>query len=82
MYWQEEEDVTKDYSERSLILDILLDVNKKGAYSHIAIKTLLDEHPYLNSVQKGFIKKVSEGKSNEKPPFLKKVRFLNPTKKA
>lgn len=53
--------MTKDHSERSLILDILLDVNKKGSYSHIATKTLLDEHPYLNSTQKGFIKKVSEG---------------------
>lgn len=46
---------------RELILSILLEVNKEGEYSHIAIRNVLEKYQYLDAKDRSFIKIVSEG---------------------
>ena len=46
---------------RELILYILLEVNKNGEYSHIAIRNVMDKYQFLDKKDRSFIKIVSEG---------------------
>ena len=46
---------------REIILDILLEVSGQKEYSNILITAVLDKYDYLDSKEKGFIKRVSEG---------------------
>jgi len=46
---------------RELILNILLEVNRDGEYSHIAIRKTLERYQYLPKQERAFISKVCEG---------------------
>ena len=46
---------------RELILGILLQVNKEGEYSHIAIRSTLEKYQYLSKQDRSFITRVCEG---------------------
>ncbi len=46
---------------REIILDILLEVSGQKEYSNILITAVLDKYDYLDSREKAFIKRVSEG---------------------
>ena len=46
---------------RELILGILLEINKEGQYSHIAIRGTLDKYQYLEKTERAFITRVCEG---------------------
>ena len=46
---------------RELILNILLEVNRDGEYSHIAIRNMLEKYQYLPKQDRAFISKVCEG---------------------
>lgn len=46
---------------RELILNILTDLEKTGAYSHILIRDTLDKYDYLSPQEKAFFKRVTEG---------------------
>jgi len=53
--------MAKGISTRELILNILLEVNKDGEYSHIAIRNTLDKYQYLLKQDRAFITRVCEG---------------------
>ena len=46
---------------RELILNVLLEVNRDGEYSHIAIRKMLEKYQYLPKQERSFITKVCEG---------------------
>lgn len=46
---------------RELVLGILLQVNKEGEYSHIAIRNTLEKYQYLSKQDRSFITRVCEG---------------------
>ena len=51
----------KAISERELVLDILLEITKNGAYSHIALRNTLAKYQYLDKKERAFITRVVEG---------------------
>ena len=53
--------MTKAISERELVLDILLEITKNGAYSHIALRNTLAKYQYLDKKERAFITRVVEG---------------------
>ena len=50
-----------EFSERNIVLDILLEVLEKGQFSHIVIKNVLDKYEYLGHSERSFIRKMSAG---------------------
>lgn len=46
---------------REVVLDILLELEKQTEYSNVLIAAVLDKYDYLDSREKAFIKRVSEG---------------------
>ena len=46
---------------REIVLDILLELSKQNEYSNILIASVLAKYDYLDSREKAFIKRVSEG---------------------
>lgn len=48
-------------STRELILNILLEINKDGGYSHIVIRNTLEKHQFLPKQDRAFITRVCEG---------------------
>ena len=46
---------------RELILGILLEINKEGQYSNIAIRSTLEKYQYLEKTERAFITRVCEG---------------------
>jgi len=46
---------------RELILDMLTEILEKGAYSHLVVRDVLDKYDYMDSRDKAFIKRVTEG---------------------
>lgn len=46
---------------RGIILDILMEVNEKDAYSHVTINSALKKYQYLDKNERAFISKVSQG---------------------
>ena len=46
---------------RELILDMLLEISEKGTYSHLVIRDVLDKYNYVESRDKAFVKRVTEG---------------------
>ncbi len=46
---------------RELVLEILLAVTRDGEYSHIALRSVLDNYQYLNKSERAFITRVTEG---------------------
>ncbi|MGI6006784.1 MAG: 16S rRNA (cytosine(967)-C(5))-methyltransferase RsmB [Ruminococcus sp.] len=48
-------------STREIVLGILLEINRDGEYSHIAIRRALDKYQYLPKQDRSFITRVCEG---------------------
>ena len=46
---------------REVVLDVLLEVLEKGAYSHQVIRDVLDKYNYSDGRDKAFVKRVTEG---------------------
>ncbi len=46
---------------RAVVLDILMEVNEHGSYSHIVIKNALDKYAYLEKNERAFITRLTEG---------------------
>lgn len=46
---------------RELVLDVLMEVLEKGAYSHLVIRDVFDKYNYSDSRDKAFVKRVTEG---------------------
>ncbi len=46
---------------REIILNILMDINDSGVYSHTAIRAALDKYQYFSKRDRAFITKVCEG---------------------
>lgn len=53
--------MTKAVNERELVLEILLEVLEKGAYSHVVLRNVLSKYQYLDKRERAFITRVSEG---------------------
>ncbi len=53
--------MTKEVSERELVLGILLAVTRDGEYSHIALRSVLSKYQYLEKKERAFITRVTEG---------------------
>ena len=48
-------------NDRELVLDMLLSVERREAYSHRLIKDVLTKYDYLSGQEKAFIKRLFEG---------------------
>lgn len=48
-------------NDRLIILETLLAIGQKDAYSHLIIKDVLDKYAYLDRQERSFIKRVTEG---------------------
>lgn len=48
-------------NERDLVLGVLLENEKKGTYSHILVREMLDRHQDLSEQQRAFMKRLAEG---------------------
>ena len=48
-------------NERDLVLGVLLENEKKGTYSHILVREMLDAHQDLSEQQRAFMKRLAEG---------------------
>lgn len=46
---------------RELILDMLMEILEKGAYSHLTVRDVLNKYDYIDSRDKAFVKRVTEG---------------------
>lgn len=53
--------MTKQVNERSLCVDVIMEVAEKGSYIHYVLKNVLDAHAFLDKRQRSFIARVSEG---------------------
>ncbi len=48
-------------NKRELILDMLMEILEKGTYSHLVIRDVLNKYDYMDSRDKAFVKRVTEG---------------------
>lgn len=46
---------------RELILDMLLEINEKGQYSHLVLRSVLDKYQYLSKQERSFMTRITEG---------------------
>jgi 16S rRNA (cytosine967-C5)-methyltransferase len=53
--------VTDSVNTREIVLDLLLEINKSGSFSHISIGNTLKKYQYLEKTERSFITKVTEG---------------------
>ena len=53
--------MTTNINTRELVLDLLLEVNENGQYSHLALRTVLEKYQYLEKTERAFITRVTEG---------------------
>lgn len=48
-------------NKRELILDMLMEILEKGSYSHLVIRDVLNKYDFMDSRDKAFVKRVTEG---------------------
>ena len=70
--------MTEQVNVRAVVLDILTEVNEKGAYSHVVVNSALAKYQYLNKNERAFLTRLSEG-TIEKQIYLDDV--INKTSK-
>ncbi len=46
---------------RELVLDMLIEINEKGVFSHVILNKLLNKYQYLSKQERNFITKLTEG---------------------
>lgn len=53
--------MTTNVNTRELALDILMEVNENGQYSHLVIRDVLNKYQYLEKQERAFLTRISEG---------------------
>ncbi len=53
--------MTNQVNIRELVLDILMEVTRGEAYSHLVIRSVLEKYQYLEKQERAFLTRVSEG---------------------
>lgn len=53
--------MTTNLSVRELVMDILIEVNEKGQYSHLVIRDVLNKYQYLEKQERAFLTRLAEG---------------------
>lgn len=53
--------MTNQVNIRELVLDILMEVTRGEAYSHLVIRSVLEKYQYLEKQERAFLSRVSEG---------------------
>lgn len=53
--------MTENVNLRAVALDILTEINEKGAYSHVTINNALSKYQYLEKDKRAFLTRLSEG---------------------
>lgn len=53
--------MTNSVNTRELVLDLLLEINVNGAFSHISVGNMLKKYQYLEKTERSFITRVTEG---------------------
>lgn len=48
-------------NNRELALDMLMEILENGKYSHLVIRNVLDKYNYMDTREKAFVKRVTEG---------------------
>ncbi|MCM1468783.1 MAG: 16S rRNA (cytosine(967)-C(5))-methyltransferase RsmB [Alistipes sp.] len=64
--------MTENVNLRAVVLDILTEVNEKGAYSHVTVNNALTKYQYLDKNERSFLTRLSEG-TIEKQIYLDHV---------
>ncbi|MGN0414887.1 MAG: 16S rRNA (cytosine(967)-C(5))-methyltransferase RsmB [Agathobacter sp.] len=53
--------MTTDVNTRSLALEMLMEVNEKGQYSHLILRQVLEKYQYLDKKERAFLTRLFEG---------------------
>ena len=53
--------MTDSVNLRAVVLDILMEINEKGEFSHLLINNALTKYQYLDKSKRSFINKLSLG---------------------
>lgn len=53
--------MTDSVNIRELVVSLLLEITRDGAYSHIAIQNVLEKYQYLEKKERAFLSRVTEG---------------------
>ena len=53
--------MTDNISTRELSLQMLIEINEKGQFSHIVLKGVLDKYQYLSKKERAFITRLTDG---------------------
>lgn len=53
--------MTDNVNLRAVVLDILMEINEKGGYSHVTLNSALAKYQYLDKSGRAFITRLSEG---------------------
>lgn len=53
--------MTDNISTRELSLQMLIEINEKGQFSHIVLKGVLDKYQYLPKKERAFITRLTDG---------------------
>ncbi len=53
--------MTDSVNIRALALDLLIEVNEKGQYSHLVLREVLDKYQYLPKQERAFLTRLTEG---------------------
>ncbi len=53
--------MTDSVNIRALALDLLIEINEKGQYSHLVLRDVLDKYQYLPKQERAFLTRLTEG---------------------
>lgn len=53
--------MTDAVNTRELVLEMLLEINEKGQYSHLVLRDVLNKYQYLSKQERSFVTRVTEG---------------------
>ena len=56
-----DEEMADSVSVRELALEILIEVNEHGQYSHLMLRDVLDKYQYLEKAERAFLTRLVEG---------------------
>lgn len=53
--------MTDSVNTRELVLEMLIEINEKGQYSHLVLRDVLGKYQYLSKQERAFLTRVTEG---------------------
>lgn len=53
--------MTTDVNTRALVLEMLMEVNEQGQYSHLMLRQVLEKYQYLDKKERAFLTRLFEG---------------------